>query len=384
MSSQLPPLRFTGGRILRDGNLQFRSVAVSHGRISKGPLPAVDLSGYLILPGVIDMWAMPSRAPHWWEQSKWHLVQADRLGATNGVTLQYLCQGWSWEGPQASPETAQAMAVALQEQRRHLATDLRLGLQIDHAMSFDPARILALVQTYGIDLVMFSNRAERARGLAETDRIAFGNLARSLGQDPSTLRLLLEGLDANAAAIPRSLCTLAEEFDALGITYGSMEDETGEAREHHSMLGAGVCMTPRNQRAAAAARAVSDPVIVSAADLGDRIRTQTLSQFDLVGIDALVSGGSAMSLAELALYISETGILPLPQAWALVSEHPARLLRLTDRGRLDLGCHADLTIVNEQSLQIEATISRGRLAYLSGEAGARFFDRRVDSAVAAE
>ncbi|WP_407943290.1 hypothetical protein [Mangrovicoccus ximenensis] len=59
-------MRFTGARILRDGALQERSIAIAEGRITKGPLPAVDMSGYLILPGVIDMMAArPARRGGW-------------------------------------------------------------------------------------------------------------------------------------------------------------------------------------------------------------------------------------------------------------------------------------------------------------------------------
>lgn len=84
------------------------------------------------------------------------------------------------------------------------------------------------------------------------------------------------------------------------------------------------------------------------------------------------------------MHLAETGILPLPLAWSLISERPAQLLRLPDRGRLDFGCRADMTIVNARSLQVEATLCQGRPAFLSGEAAGRFLDRSVMTAVAAE
>ncbi|MFD1807735.1 hypothetical protein ACFSHQ_04910 [Gemmobacter lanyuensis] len=55
MPSFLPPLRLTGAEILRDGELQRRSIGIAEGRITRGPLPEVNLSGYLILPGIIDL-----------------------------------------------------------------------------------------------------------------------------------------------------------------------------------------------------------------------------------------------------------------------------------------------------------------------------------------
>lgn len=295
------------------------------------------------------------------------------------MTLQYLCQGWSWEGPQASADGAETMAETLRRIRHRTATDLRLALQVEHGLSLDTGRILSLVRRHRINLVMFSDRANRARHLEETDPAAFEDLARSMDHTADSLRRTLDALRAGAGAIPRALCDLAEHFDAMGVSYGSMEDETGEARERHSMIGAGLCMTPRSLRAAAAARAVSDPVVASAADVIDRVHTRTMSRGDLLGYDALVSAGAAVSLAELALHLEDTGLLPLPRAWALISDHPARLLRMTDRGRLDLGCRADMTIVNARTRQVEATICAGRLAYLSGAAARDFWTVPVNS-----
>jgi len=48
-------MRLTGAQILRDGALQHRSIGLADGLITRGALPEVDLSGYLILPGIIDL-----------------------------------------------------------------------------------------------------------------------------------------------------------------------------------------------------------------------------------------------------------------------------------------------------------------------------------------
>jgi len=51
MSILLAPLRLTGAQILRDGAMQQRAISLADGWVTRGPLPEVDLSGYLILPG---------------------------------------------------------------------------------------------------------------------------------------------------------------------------------------------------------------------------------------------------------------------------------------------------------------------------------------------
>lgn len=377
MTGQLPPLRFTGGTILRDGCLQHRSLAVADGHFTKGPLPEVDMSGYLLLPGIIDLYG---RLPADLRGTE-ALHEADRRAAAAGIATQCLSQGWSWESVAESPLTAGLLAAAWAGLHPRLACDLRLQLRVEHALAPDTARLLDIVRRHGITQVMFSDRAGRARAMAEADPAGFARLAERLGRSPQSLEAGLEVLNGSRGAVPRALCLLAERFDRMGVIYGSVEDETGEAREHHSMIGATLCVTPATRRAAAAARAVGDPVILAASPL---LAAAAAAEFPGIRADALVSDGRPADLAAAALRLADLGLLQLPEAWALISEGPARLLRLTDRGTLDLGRRADLTIVNARSRMVEATLVAGRLAFATGEAQRRFFGIEAGRRLAAE
>lgn len=97
MDRTLPPLRLTGATILRDGLLQDRTVTIAAGRIASGPYPAVDLSGYYILPGIIDLHgdaferhiAPRPSAPF---PLAMGLRSVDQDAAANGVTTAWLAQ----------------------------------------------------------------------------------------------------------------------------------------------------------------------------------------------------------------------------------------------------------------------------------------------------
>jgi len=96
----LPPLRLTGATVLRDGEMQDRSVVIEQGRITKGPRPAVDLSGYYILPGIIDLHGDAferhiSPRPSAPFPIATGLLNTDREAAANGVTTAWLAQSWS-------------------------------------------------------------------------------------------------------------------------------------------------------------------------------------------------------------------------------------------------------------------------------------------------
>jgi alpha-D-ribose 1-methylphosphonate 5-triphosphate diphosphatase len=80
-------------------------------------------------------------------------------------------------------------------------------------------------------------------------------------------------------------------------------------------------------------------------------------------------------------------VLPLSQAWNLISAGPARAAGLADRGMIADGCRADILLVDDaQPLRprIVAVIAGGRLAYLADAGRLGAFSSAPRSAVAAE
>ena len=371
MTTILPPMRLTGSLALRDGRLDRRSVALADGRFTAGPLPAVDLSGFVLLPGIVDLHgALPAPAP----ADDAGFARLDALSARHGLTTRCLTVPWSWEGPATGPAAAAAALAALSRHRPRAVTDLRPALAAEALMTDTADALLALVRSAGVRLVWFTNRAEAARDRART------------GDTPPQAQAALEAVLANARQMPRHLCQLAEAFDALGVAYGSAGDTTAEQREHQSMIGARLCLDPGTARVAAAARAVGDPVLVSAeAPPGGPAPAPRLAALVQAGLcDALVSGGDPAAPLRTAFRLADLGLLPLDRAWRLVSEVPARILRLPDRGVIAPGKRADLVVVHAATRRIEATIAGGRLGFLTGEAARRFHAAGSPEPLAAE
>jgi alpha-D-ribose 1-methylphosphonate 5-triphosphate diphosphatase len=100
--------------------------------------------------------------------------------------------------------------------------------------------------------------------------------------------------------------------------------------------------------------------------------------------DALVSDYHIPALPLAVWALVDQGILPLASAWRLVSEGPAQVLGLVDRGVLDSGLRADLVAVHRDSRAIEMVIAGGRMAHLSGEAAARLCAVTAAARMAAE
>ncbi|MBD3766118.1 MAG: alpha-D-ribose 1-methylphosphonate 5-triphosphate diphosphatase [Rhodobacterales bacterium] len=377
----LPPLRLTGAEILRDGEMQRRSIALADGRITRGPLPEVDLTGYLVLPGIIDLHgdaferhiaprtgaAFPMRAG---------LASTDRDAAAHGVTTAFLAQGWSWEGGHRSPDYAEALMEALDAYRPHALTDLRVQVRAETHLVDQGPRLIEAVRRHRVGFVVFNDHTAEVQDMRRMRPVDFAMLARKVGRTPEDYGVTLDRALARAHEVPRHLCTLAESFDELGVIYGSHDDPDGETRERYSMIGARIAEFPTNRRAAAAARAMMNPVLMGAPNVvRGRSQAGNVSASDLVAeglVDALVSDYHYPALALAAWELVDRGLATLPRAWAMISTRPAEILRMPDRGRLSPGLRADLCVVNARTRMVEATITGGRLSWLAGEAARRF------------
>ncbi|MCO8145326.1 alpha-D-ribose 1-methylphosphonate 5-triphosphate diphosphatase [Rhodovulum tesquicola] len=384
MSHYLPPLRFTGATILRDGEMQRRSLSIADGRITRGPLPEVDLRGYLILPGIVDLHgdaferhiAPRPMAPF---APTIGLAATDREAAANGVTTAWLAQGWSWEGGHRSPDRAEALMEALDAYRGQMLTDLRLQIRCETHMVETGQRLLDAIRRHRIGYVVFNNHVDDAAETARTrpDRLALW--AAQAGQCPATYRERIAAAHEQAGEVPRHLCRLADAFDEMGVLYGSHDDPDGETRERFSMIGARIAEFPLTRRAAAAAKAMNDPVLLGAPNVvRGGSQAGNVSALDLIAqglCDGLVSDYYYPALTHAVWRLVDSGLMDLPRAWALISERPAAILRLPDRGRLDQGRRADLCMVNARTRAVEMTVAGGRLTYLAGEAAHRLASR---------
>ncbi|MFN3210758.1 MAG: alpha-D-ribose 1-methylphosphonate 5-triphosphate diphosphatase [Roseovarius sp.] len=386
-------MRLTGARVLREGELQRRSVVVQQGLIGKGPLPEVDLSGYLVLPGIIDMHGDAFErhvAPR--PSAPFPLIDAlaatDRDAAGNGITTAWLAQSWSWEGGHRDPDQAEALAMALATYRPRMATDLRLQIRCETHLTGTADRLLTLIDAHGIDYVVFNNHLDDALHAAGTQPVTLARWAETARRSPAQHLAALRTAKKNATYVPRFLCRLAEGFDRRGVLYGSHDDPDAETRETYSMIGAKICEFPVTRAAARLATAVGDPVVMGAPNVvrgGSQAGNASAEDLIEAGhCDALVSDYHYPSLARAAFALVDKGLRSLPDAWNLISANPARIMRLPDRGQIDYGRRADLVVIHEQTRQVEATICAGRITHLTGEAATRFFGAGTELAMAAE
>lgn len=386
----LPPMRLTGAQVLRDGNLFHDAVGLVEGRLVDAALPEIDLRGYYVLPGIIDlhgdgferqMFPRPT-APFPIGSA---LAATDREAAAHGVTTAYLAQSWSWEGGLRGPDQAEALLAGLQG--FDALTDLRVQIRAETHLVEAADRLLATVERFGIDYVIFNDHLDEGFQMRRKNPDGFAHWARKAGLTEAELHARMEAALSRTREVPRCLCALANGFERLGVTYGSHDDPDAETRDFYAMLGARVAEFPTTRKAAMAARATESPILMGAPNVvrggsqAGNVSAQALLREGLC--DALVSDYHIPALPLAVWRLVDEG-MALAQAWALVSANAADTLRMADRGQIAAGLRADLAIVNAETRQVEATITGGRLSYLAGAAGRRFMAQGRVLSLAAE
>lgn len=389
-------LHLSGAQALVDGALAQGDLWIAGQRLSgqgSGADQRIDLSGYLVLPGIIDLHgdaferhlAPRPSAPF---PAAIGLQSVDRDAASSGVTTAWMAQSWSWEGGTHGPEFAIQFMQDLATYRPRALTDLRIQLRCETFTVDTADQLIAAVRDHGIDYVIFNDHLGEALDMIKTDPENLSVWGKRGGRDLAGFIRLLHDTKASAPRVPRYLCTLAAAFDQLGVTYGSHDDHDAATRDYYGMIGARICEFPTRHAPANVAKANGDPVLMGAPNVvRGGSQSGNIAATDLIraGLcDALVSDYHYPSLANAAFTLVDKGLLPFAQAWAMISENPARIMGLDDRGVIAAGKRADLVICNAQTREIEGTLAAGRWAHLCGDLADRVSQAPARLAHAAE
>ena len=106
-------MRLTGAQVLSDGDFAQDDLWIDGAQIAQPAGAAdrqIDLSGYLVLPGIIDLHgdaferhlAPRPSAPF---PAAIGLQSVDRDAASSGVTTAWMAQSWGWEGGARGPDS---------------------------------------------------------------------------------------------------------------------------------------------------------------------------------------------------------------------------------------------------------------------------------------
>ena len=363
--------------LVENGELSLAEGQVASARAGR----LVDLSGYLVLPGIVDLHGdgferhlAPRRGAM--KQMDEGVIAAEAELAANGITTAVLAQFHSWEGGLRSPDYADQVFAAIASVRGRVVTDILPQLRFETHMLEDYAALPARLAASEVTYIVFNDHLPH-------DRLADGKKpprlvgqALKAGRNPDVHWQMLQDMHARSAEVPAALDAICEQLAETGVRMGSHDDYSADAREIWRGRGVSISEFPETLEAAEAARAGGDHIILGSPNVvrgGSHKGNVSAIELIAMGLcDALASDYHYPSPRRAALMLARTGLLDLAQAWALVSKGPAAVLGLTDRGELAVGKRADIVILEKESGRVAAALSGGRVSYMSGDVAARF------------
>ena len=152
----------------------------------------------------------------------------------------------------------------------------------------------------------------------------------------------------------------------------SHDDESPEMRKGFRSQGVGIAEFPVNEETAREAARGGDFIVFGAPNVvrgGSHTGWTKASDMIAKGLCSVLASDYYYPAPLLAAFrLAADGVLPLAEAWQLISSAPAQAAGLTDRGTLAAGQRADILLVDDTlplRPRIVAVIAAGRLVHLT-------------------
>ncbi len=366
--------RFTNSEVLLNGEFQKTSFSFENGIITNQARAEVDLDGFWVLPGIIDLHGDSferhlNPRPSVSFNMELGLRSADRELSCNGVTTAYFAQAYSWEGGYKSPSYAKGFLKALHSYRKRSFTDLRAQIRYEILMSEPISELLKLIDLYEIDYLVYNNHIPVAQQLWRDFPHRIETWASKSNRTGSQL---MEEVNFLAESMPRfkkRLLKLSNQLSKFDIKTGSHDDSTQNVRTYFNSLGASICEFPTSIEAAKYAKSLGNTIIMGAPNIvRGGSQSGSIAAVDLVKAelcDALVSDYYYPAMSASIWSLHDNKIMDFAKAWSLISSGPANAMNLTTKGKLELGYCADFIILDPVCRSIDATFCKGQPTYLA-------------------
>jgi alpha-D-ribose 1-methylphosphonate 5-triphosphate diphosphatase len=320
------------------------------------PAGAVDLDGDHLIPGIVDLHTdnlerqvQPRSNARWPSRSA--MLQHDAQCAVAGVTTVFdaLCLGdlgfdkdrlRTFHEGVADLDALSGTGLLKSEHFLHLRCEMPAR---DVITLLDPVAENKLVR-----MVSLMDHSPGVGQYADLDRYRAMRRREGIAEDRIEQRIA--DLTAQRAELrDRNRQGILRRIAGLPVVIASHDDETeAEIAENHAD-GIRISEFPVTMAAAQAAHAHDMQVIAGAPNIvRGGSHSGNIAAADLVragAVDALASDYVPAALVEAAFQCAADLGIALPAAIALVTDRPARMAGLADRGRIAPGLRADLVRV---------------------------------------
>lgn len=370
--------RITGGQVLREGALVPGEVHLADGVISEaGGGRGFDATDLCVMPGLVDIHgdaherAIQPR-PGVAFPMDFALRDAAAQCLASGITTACLGVTLSWEPGLRSVETFRATLDALAAPPP--GSDLRVHLRFEADNLDAESDALAAIAAGRVHVLGFNDHTPSiVKKLSNPKEL--GKYAGRAGVGEAEFEALALRAKSRRGEVPESRARMAAACRAAGVPMLSHDDATLDQRARFRALGADICEFPMAEAVAEDARAHAEPVVMGAPNVvrgGSHLGWASAAPLAERGlVTVLASDYHWPALLAAPFRMAARGAMTLAQAWALVSENPARALGLNDRGRIAPGLRGDLALITPEG-SLTAVFLAGQPAWIAPSAAARF------------
>ena len=371
-----------GGELLKGGEFAEGVLTVSGGNIATlsfaaaRSLPRLDARGLLVLPGIVDIHGdaferqiMPRPGVDFAMDIA--LADSDRQAIANGITTVFHGLTWSWEPGLRGAENAQKFVYALAAVRPTLTADTRLHLRQETFNLDAEPTILKWLADKQIGLLAFNDHMKQA--MIDTTRPhKRASMVPRTGLNDQQFDALVARTAARADQVQPSIKRLAAAARAHGVRMLSHDDESPLQRIDYRSLGVAVSEFPTNEVTAREAIAGGDLTVFGAPNVvrgGSHTGWTSAATMVEKGLCSILASDYYYPAPLLAPFrLAADRILPLGEAWALVSSAAAIAAGLDDRGTLAAGKRADILLVDASDAlrpRVVAVLVAGKIVHLT-------------------
>lgn len=240
------PLCLTGARILLGVEMVDQPLTRADGRVAEGDAPELDLTGYLVLPGIIDLHGdgferhlTPRPTAPFDKRSALRSATAEL--AVNGVTAAWLSQSWSWEGGFRSKRATCDLLEALTAERAALLADVRVQIRLKTHVTEAFFAVEQAVARHGVDYVVFNNHLPEAVEMADTQPARFAQWAAQTKRSADEMLAIVRAAQAQDPHVPTALPRIAAAFGPMGAPNVVPLDSQSGNIAAQALIEAGLC-----------------------------------------------------------------------------------------------------------------------------------------------
>jgi alpha-D-ribose 1-methylphosphonate 5-triphosphate diphosphatase len=371
--------------VLPDAILERGSVRIEDGIIANiiegaAPTDVPSLHGLTLIPGLIDLHGdMLERdvepRPSARFPTEMGLIELDKRYAGAGITTAFTAVSFAWRRNDIrSQESAIEIIETVNRMRDETLVDVCVHARFE-VTNPETAPILEdLLERRLVQLVSIMDHTLGQGQYKDIDRYLnfmqkwLGTDLDSLGEHKERIIAKMKENIAAAAARTRDWDVVADVLRVAaeyGVPVASHDDDTVEKVARQAALGASMSEFPVTKETAHAAREQGMKIIMGAPNAyRGESTSNNLSAMDAIHdglVDILATDYYPSAILHTTFKLARDGVMPLYRSIRLASTNAADVMGMTDRGRIAVGCRADLVLVHENGLfpRVRGTIRQG-------------------------